>query len=222
MPTLLIVDDDQSVRKLLRFRLGNSYKILETGAPEDAIALAMQGKPDAILLDLMMPGYSGFEICQTLGSMSFTQLIPIFIVSGESASRYKDFCAALGAKGYFQKPVDFDALESRLKAVIQGRQAERRREARIKLRLVLRIKGANEKGDSFDLFTTTENVGAHSFLAGCTGSLKAGSAVEVAVMNAGEHQTVGEAEIVRIEWPGTPGQRCAFRFRQKPGDWALR
>ena len=85
MPTLLIVDDDQSVRKLLRFRLGNSYKILETGAPEDAIALAMQGKPDAILLDLMMPGYSGFEICQTLGSMSFTQLIPIFIVSGESA-----------------------------------------------------------------------------------------------------------------------------------------
>lgn len=221
MPRLLIVDDDESVRKLLRFRLGKSYEIIDTGSPEDAVALAMQRKPDAILLDLMMPGYSGFEICQTLGSMSFTQLIPIFIVSGESASRYKDFCAVLGARGYFQKPVDFDALESRLTTVIEGRQADRRSEARIKLRLVLRIKGTSETAEALDLFTTTENVGAHSFLAGCTGSFKTGSVVEVRVVSTGE-QIVGRARVTRIEWPGTPGQRCAFRFLAEPLDWVLR
>lgn len=193
MPRLLIVDDDESVRKLLRFRLANSYEIIDTGSPEDAVALAMQRKLDAILLDLMMPGYSGFEVCQTLGSMSFTQLIPIFIVSGESALRYKHLCATLGAKGYFQKPVDFEALESRLATVIEGRQQERRFEARIKLRLVLRLKGTDEKGHGFDLFTTTDNVGAHSFLAGCTGPLKIDSLVEVAVINAGEH---GQARLV--------------------------
>lgn len=220
MPKLLIVDDDESVRKLLRFRLGHAYEVIDTGSPEDAVALAMQRKPDAILLDLMMPGYSGFEICQTLGSMSFTQLIPIFIVSGESSSRYKDFCAALGAKGYFQKPVDFDALESRLRTLIEGRQSERRCEARIKLRVVLKVKGIKENGESFDLFTTTENLGAHSFLAGCIGPFKEGSVVEVSVMNAGE-QMIGKARVVRMEWIGTPGQRCAFRFLTKPLDWVL-
>ena len=221
MPRLLIIDDDESVRKLLRFRLGSSYEIIDTGSPEDAVALAMQKKPDAILLDLMMPGYSGFEVCQTLGSMSFTQLIPVFIVSGESASRYKDFCATLGAKGYFQKPIDFEALENRLTTVIEGRQCERRSEARIKLRLVLKLKGTDDKGQDLNLFTSTDNVGAHSFIAGCTGCVKVGSVVEVAVMNAGE-QLVGKAHVVRIEWPNTPGQRCAFRFLTKPVDWVLR
>src|SRR5271168_2459442 len=105
MKKLLIIDDDESVRKVLRFRLKDSFEIVDTGSPEEALALALQDKPDAILLDLMMPKYSGFEVCQTLSFLSFTQNIPILIVSGESSARYKDFCESLGAKGYFQKPV---------------------------------------------------------------------------------------------------------------------
>ena len=71
MNKLLIIDDDESVRKVLRFRLKDSYEITDTGSPEEALALALQTKPDAILLDLMMPKYSGFEVCRTL---SFPQL----------------------------------------------------------------------------------------------------------------------------------------------------
>src|SRR5580704_13427189 len=67
-PTLLIIDDDESLRKVMAFRLKNSYKIIDSGSPEEALALALQHKPDAILLDLMMPKYSGFEVCQTLFS----------------------------------------------------------------------------------------------------------------------------------------------------------
>jgi DNA-binding response OmpR family regulator len=221
MSRLLIVDDDESVRKLLRFRLKDSYEILDTGCPEEALALALQQKPDAILLDLMMPKYSGFEICQTLCSMSFTQLIPIFIVSGESALRYKDFCANLGAKGYFQKPVDFEALQERLAVVLEGRRGDRRREPRIKLRVTLRIKGATAQGEAFELLTSTENVSAHGFLAACNTALKTGSIVEAFIMAAGQHP-VAKARVVRIEWPDTPGQRCGFEFLSPPLNWVLK
>jgi DNA-binding response OmpR family regulator len=221
MPRLLIVDDDESVRKVLRFRLKNSYEIIDTGSPEEAVALALQKKPDAILLDLMMPRYSGFEVCQTLGSMSFTQLIPVLIVSGESAPRYKDFCESLGAKGFFQKPVDFEALESRLNVILQGKRTERRSEPRVKLRVVLRIRGTTAKGEPFDLPTTTENVSAHSFLAACAAQLTTDSAVDVSIIAGGDQQ-VGKARVVRLEWPDTPGQRCAFRFLNQPLDWVLK
>lgn len=221
MPLLLIVDDDESVRKLLRFRLKDRYEIMDTGRPEEALALALQRKPDAILLDLMMPKYSGFEICQTLSSMSFTQLIPVFIVSGESSTRYKDFCASLGARGYFQKPVDFEALEERLADVLQSRHSDRRSEPRVKLRVTVKVKGTNAKGEAFELITCTDNVSAHGFLAGFTKVMKTGAEVEVFVMAAGQ-VSVGKARVVRLEWPDTPGQRCAFQFLGTPSNWVLR
>jgi len=221
MRRLLIVDDDESVRKVLRFRLKNSYEIIDTGSPEDALALALQQKPDAILLDLMMPKYSGFEICQTLSSMSFTQLIPVFIVSGESAQRYKDFCQNLGATAYFQKPVDFEALEARLASVLDKKHGDRRSEARVNLTVMLKIRGTTVKGDAFEVLTSTENVSAHGFLASCHVPLKKDAVVEVFLMAIGQ-QLIGNARIVRIEWPETPGQRCGFQFLNQPIDWVLR
>lgn len=221
MPKILIVDDDEQMRKVLRFRLKNSYEIIDTGSPEEALALALQQRPDAILLDLMMPKYSGFEVCQTLSSMSFTQLIPIFIVSGESAERYKGFCENLGAKGYFQKPVDFGALERRLAEVLDRKRADRRSEVRVKLRVLLKLKGTSAKGEPFEVLTATDNVSAHGFLCSCSASVKKDEVVDVFLMAAG-HQTVGKARVARVEWPDTPGQRCGFQFLQDPVDWVLR
>ena len=59
MDKLLIVDDEAAMRRLLRVNLGDRYEITDTGSPEQALALAMQDKPGAILLDLRMPKYSG-------------------------------------------------------------------------------------------------------------------------------------------------------------------
>jgi twitching motility two-component system response regulator PilH len=221
MPRILIVDDDEAMRKVLRFRLKESYEIIETGSPEEALALALQQRPDAILLDLMMPKYSGFEVCQTLSSMSFTQLIPIFIVSGESAERYREFCENLGAKGYFQKPVDFQALESRLAEILGSKRLDRRSEVRVKLRVMLKLKGTNAKGEPFEVLAATENVSAHGFLSSCSASVKKDAIVDVSLMSAG-HQPVGKARVTRVEWPDTPGQRCGFQFLGEPVDWVLR
>ena len=82
MPKILIVDDDQSMRRLLRMRLADAYEIIDTGEPEQALSLALEHRPDAIFLDLMMPKYSGFELCQSLRSLSYTCHIPIFVITG--------------------------------------------------------------------------------------------------------------------------------------------
>ncbi|HVS87363.1 MAG TPA: response regulator [Candidatus Acidoferrum sp.] len=107
MEKLLIVDDEEAMRRLLRINLADSYEIIDTGDPEQALALAMQNKPSAILLDLRMPKCSGFELCRTLTSMTSTQLIPVFVVSGEAGATTKALCKELGATAYFEKPIDF-------------------------------------------------------------------------------------------------------------------
>jgi DNA-binding response OmpR family regulator len=93
--------------------------------------------------------------------------IRLFIVSGEAATKYQIFCQNLGAAGYFEKPVDFDQLRSRLTAVIQAKKPELRTEARVRLNVILKFQGKDKAGTPLELFTTTENVSASGFLCGC-------------------------------------------------------
>src|SRR2546428_6519261 len=113
MDKLLIVDDEEAMRRLLRINLADRYEIIDTGSPEEALAMTMQGKPNAILLDLRMPNYSGFELCRILKSMNYTQLIPIVIISGEADATTKKICNEIGAPAAVAKTGEFYALRSR-------------------------------------------------------------------------------------------------------------
>ena len=177
MAKLLIIDDDESVRKLLRIQLKDTYEILDSSSPEEALSMALQHRPDAILLDLMMPRYSGFEVCQTLSSLSFTQHIPILIVSGESSERYREFCENIGAKGFFEKPVDFEALQRRLAGLIDKSHHDPRAEPRVRLRVMLTLQGKDSTNTEFSVVTATENVGSNAFLCGCQAPLGPGAIV---------------------------------------------
>jgi DNA-binding response OmpR family regulator len=218
---LLIIEDDDAMRGLLRDRLEDAYQIIDTGDPEQAIALALQEKPDAILLDLMMPKFSGFEVCQTLHSLSFTQQIPIFIVSGEDATKYAAFCRNLGSSGFFEKPVDFVQLKASLAAVLRDKRAERRRELRVRLNVILKLRGKDRHGTSFELFTTSLNVSANGFLCGCAAELEKDATVEVFLCREGEH-FAGLARAVRADWRDTPCPHYGFCFVEKPANWVLR
>ena len=220
MPRILIIDDDEGMRRLLRARLEDVYHIIDTGDPEQAIALTLQYKPDAILLDLTMPSFSGFEVCQTLSALSFTQHIPIFIISGETAKTCKDFCLNLGSAGYFEKPVDFDRLRAGLAAVLRDKRPERRTEIRIRLNVILKLRGKDKYGAPFELFTTTQNVSVNGFLCGCAVALEKDAAVDVFLCREGEHYA-GTARAVRAEWRDAPNPLYGFRFVSKPAEWVL-
>jgi len=221
MEKLLIVDDEEAMRRLLRINLQDRYEIDDTGNPELALALAMQGKPDAILLDLRMPNYSGFELCGTFKSMTSTQLIPLIIISGEAGASTKLFCKELGAAAYFQKPVDFEELRAGLATVLRAARPERRSELRIRLRVTLMLRGIDKNEKPFEEVSVTENVSASGFLCGCTSLLNKDSTIEV-YLGSGESKFVGKARVVRSEGCDTPYPRYAFRFVEKEGEWILK
>ena len=216
---LLVVDDEESIRRLMRLNLGDKYDIIDTGEPETALSLALEHKPDAILLDLRMPKYSGYELCQTFTTFSSTKLIPVLVISGEAGSTTKSFCRDLGVTAYFEKPVDFDALEQTLSQLLSGGRKERRSEIRVKLRVPIRIVGEATDGSRFDILTMTENVSQNGFLCACNVDIHIGSIVEVSLANS--TTPVGKAKVMRSEWQDTKLPRYGCRFTEKSVSWVL-
>ncbi len=221
MSKILIVDDDESIRRLLRLNLADLYEVFETGKPAEALALALEHKPDAVLLDLRMPGYSGFELCKTLTSFSATQLIPVFIISGEGGARTKEFCRELGATAYFEKPVNFESLRASLAETLGTRRLERRKEARVGLRVPLKLGGKDSNGNTFSVPTITENVSSIGFICACAVLLSVGTGLDVYLL-AAEQEYVGKACVARAEWPGTQYPRYGLRFTEIVGTWILK
>ena len=220
MQKLLVIDDEEPMRRLLRINLSDSYEIIDTGDPELGLALAMQNKPAAILLDLRMPRFSGFELCRTFTGLTSTQLTPVFIVSGEAGSTTKSLCKELGATAYFEKPIDFDLLRARLAEVLKAKRPERRSEVRVRLPAPLKLSGIDLNGKPFEQRTQTENVSLNAFLCGCTAPLNSDSVVKVFLLSGGEH-LVGSARVIRSESTETPYPRYALRFVEQSGHWVL-
>jgi DNA-binding response OmpR family regulator len=220
MHKLLIIDDEAPMRRLLRINLEDRYKIVDTGDPELALEAALQSKPNAILLDLRMPNYSGFELCRTFKSITATQLIPIIIVTGEAGASTKLYCEELGATAYFEKPIDFDALRDRLEKVLAAAHPERRSEVRISLRVMVNLRGADIHGKPFEELCATENVSRTTFFCVCKALLKKDSEVAVSLVTGGK-KFLGMARVLRCEGGNTPQSRYAFRFVQNDVNWIL-
>ncbi|MBZ5698348.1 MAG: hypothetical protein LAN18_07335, partial [Acidobacteriia bacterium] len=122
--------------------------------------------------------------------------------------------------GEVEKPIDFEALRAGLANVLHAVLPERRSEVRVRLRVMLMLRGADINEKPFEELSPTENVSQSGFLCGCTALLKKDAVVEVYLVSGGT-KFVGKARVVRSEVCDTPYPRYAFRFVQKAGDWIL-
>lgn len=220
MKTLLVVDDDDAVRRLMRLNLGDTYEIVDTGEPELALALALEHRPDAILLDLRMPAFDGFQLSQAFQTLCTTQSIPFFVVSGEAGASTKELCKRLGASGYFEKPVDFDALLATLASAVQKQPAPKRTEVSVNLHVPLKLVGRDCGGQPFEVVTNTDSASISGFLCACSAHLEIGSAVQVYLLPGGE-KLVGRARVTRSDHEHRPSPSYSFRFVEKTDSWVL-
>ncbi len=215
MARILIVDDDDMMRLVMKEHLSINYEVIDTGAPETALALALEYKPDAILLDLSMPGLSGFELCHALSSLSITQHIPIIIVSAEDA-RNKAFCLKLGASNCFTKPVDFPKLKAALEQVLNSKKDERRAHVRVQLKVTLKLRDVSKDGNNFAVHAVTEDMSKGGFLCTCDSPFEEGTTVEVTLC--GERDLIlGQARLVRILTGDGSDSRYGFQFVETQG-----
>jgi DNA-binding response OmpR family regulator len=216
---LLVVDDDQALRRLMHLELSETYEVIDTGEPEQGLALALEHMPDAILLDLRMPKYSGYELCQTFTSFSRTQAIPVVIVSGEGGAQTREHCKQLGAAEYFEKPLDFEALKAFLGGIARTARHIPRSEVRVRLRVPLKLRGKDAQNKEFEELATTENVSLSGFLCTCNRAIPVHAIVDVAIVS-GSDQHVGKAQIMHSD-AKPPLYRYGCRFTEKKGPWVL-
>jgi CheY-like chemotaxis protein len=112
--TLLIVDDSKSSRKVnvafVRELLGETVNCLEAAGGEEALAILATQRVDVALLDLTMPGISGFDVLAEMRRQNLSA--KTIVVSADIQKLTKERVAALGAVGFIGKPIKLDALRA--------------------------------------------------------------------------------------------------------------
>jgi two-component system, OmpR family, response regulator VicR len=113
---ILVVDDETSVRELLVDCLCDDFKVIEASDGHEALSMVNQASPDLVILDIMMPGMSGFQVLRNLRQTLDT---PVIILSARTDPTDKVKLFELGADDYITKPFVIGELMARIKAVIR-------------------------------------------------------------------------------------------------------
>lgn len=120
MRTILVVEDERDIRELISHHLEKEgFRSLAVGDAETAHAEVQRRLPDAILLDLMLPGMQGFDLCRMLRSQPRTSRIPILILTAKEEEIDKLIGFEMGADDYVTKPFSPRELVARLRAVLR-------------------------------------------------------------------------------------------------------
>src|SRR5947208_15168458 len=118
-PVLLIADDNEDVVALLKSYLRSlDCEFLTAKDGEEALAVAQSRLPDVVLLDVMMPRRSGWEVCQALKRVQRTAGIAVVLVTGRGEVKDRLTGLQVGADDYLVKPFDRDQVVNRIRALL--------------------------------------------------------------------------------------------------------
>ena len=119
MSRILIVDDAKANVDVLVHALRGEYQISIALDGENALQVARNVRPDLILLDIRLPGISGYEVCRRLTAGGSTRNIPVILQTHLSGTNEQVNGLALGAVDYITKPYDLDLLRARVRTHIE-------------------------------------------------------------------------------------------------------
>jgi twitching motility two-component system response regulator PilH len=115
---VLIADDSSTdLKNLEQIVSGAGYQVITAATGKEALAKAKSDRPDAILLDVVMPDMNGFQACRAITSDADTRNIPVILVSSKGEKTDKVWGEEQGAKGYVTKPYTSDQILGHLRAL---------------------------------------------------------------------------------------------------------
>jgi len=119
---ILVVDDEEAVRSLciacVEHVLGEGYVVSEAANGEEAMAAVRTERPDLILLDILLPGMDGFEVCRRLKGSPGTRGIPIVFLTALGEEKDVQEGLALGGDGYVIKPFNAVTLAAQIAEIL--------------------------------------------------------------------------------------------------------
>jgi len=120
-PHVLVVDDDPVIVRLLElnFRLGG-FRVSTAGRGDQAVEMAVAGEPDAIVLDVSMPGIDGYEACRRLREDHGMTDLPVVMLTAHTQDEDNDRGDALGIVAYVTKPFDPEVLVATVRDALVG------------------------------------------------------------------------------------------------------
>jgi len=117
---VLVVEDEKDIRELVRYNLEQEgFAVLEAEEGELALALVQRERPALVILDIMLPGMSGLDICRTIRQGDETARLPILMLTAKAAEVDKVVGLEMGADDYVTKPFSPRELLARVKAVLR-------------------------------------------------------------------------------------------------------
>jgi predicted signal transduction protein with EAL and GGDEF domain/CheY-like chemotaxis protein len=126
-PLILVVDDDRSMRSIVHeVLLGAGFQVIEAEDGPSAIDLYREREPDAVLLDVVMPGLDGYEVCRRLRGLLEGRPLPILMMTGRDDVASIDAAYHAGATDFVPKPVPYSLLPHRLRYLLRVSHALRR------------------------------------------------------------------------------------------------
>ncbi|MCH5218725.1 MAG: substrate-binding domain-containing protein [Muribaculaceae bacterium] len=121
-PLLLVIDDNEDVRLMIRELVGDTYRVIGASDGSEGIRMATRYVPDLIICDVMMPGTDGIETCKALKSEISTSHIPVLMLTACSMDEQRVEGYESGADGYMAKPFNSEVLKARLKSLLANRR----------------------------------------------------------------------------------------------------
>ena len=145
-PLLLLVDDEATNLQVLRHILQDDYRLLFAKDGAKALEMAERERPDLILLDVMMPGMTGYEVCQALKVQAHLEAIPVIFVTALADVEDEAHGFAVGAVDYITKPVSPPIVRARVRTHLSLVRMDELRQTR--LQIVQRLGMAAEYKDN--------------------------------------------------------------------------
>jgi two-component system, OmpR family, alkaline phosphatase synthesis response regulator PhoP len=122
--SILVVEDEDDIRELLRYNLAKEgYRVVWAASGEEALKAIRASLPDLVLLDLMLPGLDGLDVCRSLKQDPHTRNLPIVMLTAKGEEADIIVGLELGADDYVTKPFNLRVLLARLRAVLRRRIA---------------------------------------------------------------------------------------------------